>query len=141
MKKQKVSMKLLLVRGHQICEQAIKTDGTERGLEILYNLRRNAGLQMVGLADANGKKYYIGNVVPMEKLQQLNATPNMSSWDHLTIGMLKYKVETDPTKHVVQVNAKDPIWTLIDAGDVVMDPLMNQVFPPVKPHITHKGRE
>lgn len=140
MKKKKVEFKLLSVKGHQLYEQSIKTQGIERAIEILYNVRRDPRMQMVGVVDENGRQHLVGNVIPMEKLEALNRTPLMSSWDHLTIGMLLYKVKEDPSKHVVQVNARDPIYVLIGKGDVVLDPLMNQVFPPVRQQ-THSAIE
>ncbi|MBQ4472319.1 MAG: hypothetical protein II942_03665 [Alphaproteobacteria bacterium] len=141
MKKKKVDIKLLLVRGHQLCEQPIKTSGVERGIEILYNMRRNVNCQMVGVVDADGKKYFVGNVLSAQKVEALHRSPQMSTWDHLVLGMLRYKTQVDPTKHIVQVNAKDPIFVLLDKGDVVLDPLMNQIFPPTKAHLTEKTRE
>ena len=131
--KQKVSIKLLSVRGHQLMENRIQTNGNERAFEILHNLRRNSHIQMVGMIDEHGKKYIVGNYVPKEKLLALHKGPNLSSWDHLIVGTLKYKIEEDPTRYVAQVNAKDPIFVLMNKGDIVLDPLMNQIYPPVRP--------
>ena len=141
MKKKKVDIKLLFVKGHQLCEQPIKTSGADRGIEILYNMRRNVNSQMVGMMDANGKKYFVGNVLSTEKVEELHRSPNMSTWDHLVLGMLRYKIQMDPSKHIVVVNAKDPIFVLLDRGDIVLDPLMNQIFPPVRTHMAEKTRE
>ena len=141
MKTRKIELKLLQVRGHQLMASTIKTHDINRGIEILYNLRRNVNTQTVGLVDANGKQYFVGNVVTPEKLKMLRATPTLSTWDHLTLGMLQYKITEDPTKSVVQVNSKDPIFVLINKEDVVFDPLMNQIFPPVRSKHQHSGRE
>ena len=139
--KQKITLKLLSVKGHQLLENAIKTQDLNRGFEILFNMRRNARTQMVGMMDSNGKKYFVGNVIPREKLTALCASPEGSTWDHLTLGIMKYKVEHDASLHVVQVNARDPIYVLIGKGDVVLDPLMNQIFPPIHHKTAEKTRE
>ena len=132
MKQKKVVIKMLSVKGHQLIENPIHTQGKDRAIEILYNVRRNnPNTQMVGFIDEVGRKHFVGNVLSNEKLLALHNGPSGSTWDHLTLGMMKYRVEQDPSMHVVQVNAKDPIFVLIGKGDVVMDPLMNQIFPPV----------
>jgi len=142
MKQKKVAMKMLSVKGHQLFENPIHTQGKERAIEILYNVRRhNPGSQMVGFMDESGKKYFVGNVLPKAKVDALNRTPDLSSWDHLTIGMMKYKIEQDPSLHVVQVDCRDPIYVLIGKGDVVLDPLMNQIFPPVATRTVARDRE
>jgi len=43
--------------------------------------------------------------------------------------------------HVVQVDCRDPIYVLIGKGDVVLDPLMNQIFPPVATRTVARDRE
>ena len=141
MKQKKVAIKMLSVKGHQLYENTIHTQGTDRAIEILYNMRRNPAAQMVGFIDETGRKHVVGNVLPAAKLDALHHSPNVSTWDHLTLGMMKYKTEQDPSMHVVQVNSRDPIYVLIEKGDIVMDPLMNQIFPPVTTQKFAKGRE
>ncbi len=142
MKQKKVAIKMLSVKGHQLFENPIHTQGRERAIEILYNVRQhNPASQMVGFIDETGRKYFVGNVLSNKKVQALHNDPSGSTWDHLTLGMLKYQVEHDPTKHVVRVNGKDPIFVLIGAGDIVLDPLMNQIFPPVATAMGARGRE
>ncbi len=108
MKQKKVTIKILSVKGHQLYENVIHTQGKDRAIEILYNMRRNPATQMVGFVDESGKQYFVGNVLPKAKVDALDHTPTLSIWDHLTLAMMKYKIEHDPSLHVVQVDCRDP---------------------------------